>query len=61
MMSTVSVSYAWPGRAATVRFYVYDATGKLLSREETRKVGAEEKMELRVPESGMVIAEVVEG
>ncbi|MCX6983846.1 MAG: hypothetical protein NT118_03700 [Lentisphaerae bacterium] len=60
MVSTVSGSYAWPGRAATVRFYVYDATGKLLSRDQTRKIGADAKLELQVPESGMVIAEVME-
>lgn len=60
MVSTVSGSYAWPKRAATVRLYIYDATGTLLSRDQTRKIGADAKLELQVPESGMVIAEVME-
>jgi hypothetical protein len=61
IISTIPGSYAWPGRAATVRFYVYDAAGKLLARDETRQIGADATLDLQVPESGMVIAEVVEG
>ena len=40
MVSTVSGSHDWPGRAATVRLYVYDAKGELLSRDETRRIAA---------------------
>lgn len=59
LVTTVSGSYAWPGRAASVRRYIYDADGNLQPVAAPRKMAARQKLDVKVPDKGLVIAEVV--
>jgi hypothetical protein len=52
-------SFDWPGRAASVRLYVYDEKGDLTGKDTVVKTEAGKPLTLTVPKDGMVIAEIV--
>jgi len=60
LITTVTGRYDWPGRRARVRLYRYGAEGDLLDRDTVVEVDADRELELKVPEKGLVIAEIVE-
>ncbi len=52
--------YEWPRRGAQVRLYEYNSSGDLVSKDSVLTLTAEDAISLTVPDSGLVIAEVVE-
>jgi len=59
LISRVSRTFSWPGRAATLRLYRYDSRGDLLGRPDLVRIKAGQRFDLRVPKDGLVIAEIV--
>jgi len=58
LITTQTGDHAWPGRAAKVRFYTYDSTGKLVDRERVVEAGEADTLRVEVPSAGLVVAEV---
>ncbi len=61
LATTVSGAYDWPGREAEVRLYQYDARGDLISSDQIMHTSTQAPTAITVPESGLVIAEIVNG
>ena len=59
LISRVSRTFSWPGRAVALRLYRYDSHGDLLGRPDLVRIKAGQRFDLRVPKDGLVIAEIV--
>jgi hypothetical protein len=59
LITTKSGAFDWPGRAASVRLYVYDEKGDLTGKDTLLKAEAVKPLALTVPKDGMVIAEIM--
>ena len=59
LITTKSGSFDWPGRAASVRLYVYDEKGDLTGKDTVLKAEVGKPLPLTVPKDGMVIAEII--
>jgi hypothetical protein len=59
LITTKSGSFDWPGRAASVRLYIYDEKGDLTGKDTVLKAEAGKSLTLTVPKDGLVIAEIV--
>jgi hypothetical protein len=58
LITTQGGSFNWPGRAASVRLYIYDEKGDLAGKDTVLKTEAGKPLALTVPKDGLVIAEV---
>jgi hypothetical protein len=59
LITTKTGSFDWPGRAASVRLYIYDEKGDLTGKDTVLKAEAGKPLALTVPKDGLVIAEIV--
>jgi hypothetical protein len=64
LITTKAGTFDWPGRAASVRLYVYDEKGDLAGKDTVSygsciKTEAGKPLTLTVPKDGLVIAEIV--
>ncbi|MEW6356098.1 MAG: hypothetical protein AB1696_07235 [Planctomycetota bacterium] len=59
VITTVSRSFDWPGRDADIRLYRYSPNGEGMGAAAVVRGGANQKLDLNVPEKGLAIAEIV--
>lgn len=58
LVTTESGAFDWPGRAASIRLYEYDAKGDLISKDTVLNLAADQELSLAVPKDGLTIAEI---
>lgn len=58
LITSKSGAFDWPGRAASVRLYEYDAQGDLIRKDSVLKLAADQALKLTIPKDGLVIAEI---